>query len=292
MEQQPLELRKLRDFGQVISDSFTFFKENFKPLITSLLTICGFLLLIGTVTTVFTYMNMGNMYGNMNASGLGIYNTAYFISLGFNTLVIFLTQVFIMIVTLSYISVYLQKNNQTPTVADVWGYFKYYFFRIIGSGFLLFLMLIAGMVLCIIPGIYLSPIFYLVIPIIVIENSSFKYALDKSFRLIKENWWFVFGVIFVMGLIVGVSDSIATVPLTIIGAAGKFISLKSISLPLIILFSLLHSVIMLAYSLQSTAVALCYFDLSEQKDGTGLLSRIDKIGLGNTNNTTLPPEEY
>jgi hypothetical protein len=292
MEQPPLELRKLRDFGQVISDSFTFFKENFKPLLTALITICGFLLLIEATSTAFTYVNMGNMYSNMRTGSFTGASASYLLSVLFNSLVLLLTQMFITMVTLSYISVYLQKNNEIPTLADVWGYFKYYFFRIIGSGILITLIAILGFVLCIIPFFYLLPMLYLIIPIIIIENSSFKYALDKSFRIIKGNWWFVFGVIIVMGIIVAVVGSIATIPLTIITGANQFLSVKSISMPMVILFSLLHSVITLSYCLPTIAVTLCYFDLSEQKDGTGLLSRIDKIGLGNTNNTTLPPEEY
>jgi uncharacterized membrane protein YhaH (DUF805 family) len=136
------------------------------------------------------------------------------------------------------------------------------------------------------------PIVYLIIPIIVIENSSFGYAFNKSFRIIKENWWMVFGVIFIMSLIISISGSIASIPLTVIGMGGKFLSLKSFQLPLIIIFSILHNMIMLAYALPAIAICMCYFSLSEQKDGTGLLGRIDRIGKDNDDAPPLPSEEY
>jgi len=290
---QPIELRKLRDFGQVINDAFGFFKENFKVLIKSLLIICGFFLLMGTVTTTFTYMNMSYMYsgGLNNVDSFQSHGIPYLISVLINSLVLVLTQASIHLVTLCYISVYLQKNNTKPTFAEVWAYFKYYFFRVVGSGLLIIILTCVAFVLCIIPAFYVMPIFYLIIPIIVIENSSFSYAWNKSFRIIKNNWWFTFGVIFIMGIIVGSADGIASLPLSLIGILSKYLSLKSFTLPLIILFSILHNLIILAYCIPAIAITLCYFDLSEQKEGTGIMDRI--ANFGKTDNTpNLPAEEY
>ncbi|SDS02190.1 hypothetical protein SAMN05216490_0393 [Mucilaginibacter mallensis] len=290
----PIELRKTRDFGQIINDSFTFFKENFKPLTISLLIITGLFLLASIISTVFAYMSMADLYsgGFTHPPTLSHYTSSYIISTLVNTLVTLLTQVFIHLTTLCYISVYLQKGNKQPTFDEVWGYFKYYFLRAIGSGFLIALLMCVGFVMCIIPGIYLTPIFYLIIPIIVIENSSFKYAFNKSFKLIKENWWFTFGVIFVMGLIVGMAVGIASIPATIISVSSSFLSLKSFTLPILIICSILRGIITIAYALPSIAICMCYFTLSEEKEGLGLLSRIENLGKNDNADTGLPAEEY
>jgi hypothetical protein len=290
---QPIELRRLRDFGQIINDSFTFLKENFKPLFKALLIICGFFIVVGSVSSVFTYMNMTTVFNfDVNSYDAAAKPLSFIINALVNALILILTQAFIHLVTLCYISVYLQKNNTTPTLPEVWGYFKYYFLRVLGSGLLLFFLLIIGILFCIFPGVYLMPITYLVIPVIVIENSSFRYAFTKSFRLIKNNWWLVFGVIFIMSLIVSIASSIVSIPITIITMGGKFLSLKSFTLPLIIIFSVLRNVLMLAYVLPAIAVCLCYFNLTEEKDGTGLLDRIEKLGKSNDDQSTLPAEEY
>lgn len=290
---QPIELRRLRDFGQIINDSFTFLKENFKPLFKALFIICGFFILLSTVTTVFTYMNITTMMNiNLNSYDAQTKPLEYIAGALVSAFILLLTQAFIHLVTLCYISVYLQKNNKTPTLAEVWGYFRFYFFRVLGSGILIFFMLVIATMLCFIPGIYMAPVCYLIIPIIVIENSSFSYAFNKSFRLIKNNWWLVFGVIFIMSLIVGVAGSIAGIPITFISVGSKFLTLKSFTLPLIIIFSVLRNIILLAYVLPAIAVCLCYFNLAEEKDGTGLLDRIGKLGTANDDQTNLPAEEF
>ncbi len=290
---QPIELRRLRDFGQIINDSFTFLKENFKPLFKALFIICGFFILVSTVTTVFTYMNITTVVNiNLNSYDAQSRPLEYFVSALVSAFILLLTQAFIHLVTLCYISVYLQKNNTTPTLAEVWGYFRFYFFRVLGSGILIFFILAIATMLCFIPGIYMAPVSYLIIPIIVIENSSFSYAFNKSFRLIKNNWWLVFGVIFVMSLIVIVAGSIAGIPMTFITLGNRFLSLKNFTLPLIIIFSVLRNIILLAYVLPAIAVCLCYFNLAEEKDGTGLMDRIGKFGVANDEQTNLPAEEF
>ena len=290
---QPIEPRRIRDFGQIINDSFTFLKENFKPLFKSLIIICGFFIVIGTVSTAFTYMNMNTMVNlDLNSMDARQQPIAYLVSLFVMLFVLVLTQAFIHLTTLCYISVYLQKNNTTPTLEEVWGFFRYYFWRVLGSSILIFILVVVATMFCIIPGIYIGPIMYLVIPIIVIENGSFSFAFNKSFRLVKNNWWLLFGVIFIMSLIVGIGGSIAAIPLSIFTVSGKFLSLKGFTLPLIIVFSLLRNVLLLAYVLPAIAICMCYFSFAEQKDSTGLMDRIDKLGKTDEEQPPLPTEEY
>jgi uncharacterized membrane protein YjjP (DUF1212 family) len=294
---QPLELRKIRDFGQIINDSFVFLRANFKPLFTALAVICGIFILIGTVTSVYQYLNMMGLYkGSLtfdnNRYDVPSYTASYLLSVLFNAVVMMLLQSCIHLVTLCYISVYVQKGNAQPTFIEVWGYFKYYFWRVFGASLIVVVLVVIGFCLCLIPGIYLLNVFYLIIPIIVIENTSFSYSFNKSFQLIKQNWWFVFGVIFIMSLIVGVAGSIANAPLTIFTVGASFFSGKSYTLPILIILSILRNVLMLLYTLPAIAIALCYFNLSEQKDGTGLLSRIENFGKSIDDNPALPLEEY
>ena len=288
---QPIELRRVRDFGQVINDSFAFFKEHLKPLFASLLIICGFFIVLSCVTNVSTYLKMSDVYSG-RLENLQDGRISYLVSMLINLLVIIVEQSCIHLVTLCYISVYLQKGNVKPTFAEVWGYFKYYFFRVFWASIVVFILFAAGLVFCVIPGIYLLPILSLVIPAIVIENASFSYAFNKSFRLIKENWWQVFGILFIMSMIVGVVNSFASYPITIIAMGERFLSLKSLQTPLIIFFSIMRSILVLAYVLPGIATAICYLNLIEQKEGVGLLSRIENFGMTVDEKPDLPTEEY
>lgn len=291
---QAIELRRIRDFGQIVNDTFTFFKENIKPLLRILFILCGLFILIGIVATIFTYLNVTSVFNfDPNTYDGERKSFGFFLTIFLSTFAILIAQAFIHLTTLCYISVYLQKNNNTPTLAEVWGYFRFYFFRVLFSSILLAILFAIGFILCVIPGIYLMPVFYLVIPVMVMENSSFGYAFNKSFRIIKNHWWMVFGVVFVMSVIVWVVNSCVGIPLGLITSGSKFLTLQTFKLPLVILFSIMRNMLLLIYVLPAIAVSLCYFTLAEEKDGTGLLDRIDKLGKTDGDAaSTLPAEEY
>ncbi len=288
-----IELRRVRDFGQTINDTFTFFKENFKPLFKALVVICGFFILLSIIASVFTYMNMSSMFTvNINSYEDRSKPIAFFVGMFIFVFIALITQACIHLVTLCYMSLYLQKEKTPPTLEDVWVYFKFYFLRFFGSGILIFILCAIGFALCIIPGIYLSIPLSLALPVIVMENSSFSYAFNKSFRIIKGKWWMVFGVIFIVSMIIGIISSVAGLPISFITVGARFITLKNIILPLIIIFSVLRNAILLLYSIISVAVGMCYFSLTEEKDGDGLLGRIEGFGKQDEEQTGLPTEEY
>lgn len=286
-----IELRRIRDFGEIINDTFTFLKQNFKPLFLSLLVICGFFVLVGTVTTAFSQIAI---YDSVDASQARDYNNGLKVGLGVfaNALVTVMSQFFIYLTTLCFVAVYLEKKGGKPTAQDVWNYFKYYFFRSLGSAFLLMILGGLGFLFCLIPGIYLMPIFYLVLPIMVMENATFNYSFNKSFKIIKDYWWTVFGIIFVCSLIVSVCSSIATVPLSIVSSMRLFVSMKYVSWPIMIFFSMLQNILMLTYAIPTIAIVLCYFSLEERKDGTGILERIEMFGSHTDKTDDLPAEQY
>ncbi|SDF33273.1 hypothetical protein SAMN05216464_11628 [Mucilaginibacter pineti] len=292
---QQLELRRIRDFGEIINDTFTFLKENFKPLFKALFIVCGVFILAGGATTALTMLGkigIGNAKMNPGTYGNKTQIYSFFIMAMINAVILAFAQFSIYLVTLCYISVYLEKKGGTPTFAEIWGYYKYYFLRILGGGILIFLLFMFGLLLCVIPGLYLMPPLYLIFPIIVMENTSFGYGFNKSFSIIKGNWWMVFGLIIVMGIIVSVLGALVSVPLQLITTAQSFLSLKGLTTPVVIVFSVLQNVIMLTYTLPAIALTMCYFSLSEQKDGTGILNRIDMFGKKPDTQTDLPSEQY
>jgi len=292
---QPIELRRVRDFGEIINDTFTFLKENFKPLFKALFIICGFFVLAGAATTALTQLKLvGMTTTKFNPDTYDSATTAYsyFTAAIVNALILVFAQLSIYLVTLCYIAVYLERKDRQPTFAEVWGFFKFYFWRALGSSILMVLLIAVGFLLCVIPGIYLMPPLYLLFPIIVMENTSFRYAFNKSFTLVKDNWWMVFGVIVVMSIIVSVLGAFINVPMSLILTTRSFVSLKSFNTPIVIFFSIMRNVLMLAYTLPAIALTMCYFSLSEQKDGTGILGRIDMFGKGTDNSNDLPAEQY
>ncbi|RCH53725.1 hypothetical protein DJ568_15920 [Mucilaginibacter hurinus] len=292
------ELRRIRDFGEIISDSFDFFKHNIKALVKPLIVITGFFLLITVIAHIMMQMNTitvmeGIRSGDPSASQnsvVDIYKGMGYYYAGVLPLILG-----VYLVTYSYMAISLEKKDgNKPTLEEVWGYFKYYFLRSAGAFIITVILCVVGTVLCLLPGIYLGVVLSLLLPVIVFENGSFSYAFGKSFKLISGNWWLTFGVILVMVMVVGFSGSIASIPIALITSFNTFLNIDTaIVYPLIALLStLMHAIILIGYSLVAVAVALCYFSFTEQKDGTSLLQRIDQLGKQGDDNSNLPTEQY
>ena len=162
--QPKVELSKVRSFSETIDDSILFFKQNWKPLFRAYLAICGFFWVAGLISSTFNQFHTFEL----RAQGESPFSISYLISIVFALF----SYIAITLTTLSYISLYQQKDKEAPTVEEVWGYVKFYFLRITGSFFLLTLLLALGFMLCILPGIYLWPVFSLILTIMILENTS------------------------------------------------------------------------------------------------------------------------
>ncbi|MBE9586707.1 glycerophosphoryl diester phosphodiesterase membrane domain-containing protein [Mucilaginibacter sp. JRF] len=295
------ELRRVRDFGENISDSFTFFKDHFKALMKPLLVICGFFILINTIA----YANMqtaaiDNAVDTMNGQTtpdnvFSVQNrlTSQFLGMGIFYVCFTFFVLSIFLVTYSYVAIYNDKTDgEKPTLLEVWGYFKYYFFRALGGSIVITLLTIAGMFLCLIPGIYLSVVFSLFLPIMVMENGSFSHAFNKCFQLIKSNWWITFGIIIVVSIMLSIAGAIVSLPVSGLMLSKMFLKMDLPTFPILLFFSLLVSIFYLAYSLMAISISLCYFSYEEQKEGTGILNRINNLGEKGPDTAHQPEEEY
>jgi len=299
-----IELSKTRDFGEIISDSFLFIRENLKPLLKCFFIFCGFFML---ATLVFSYLQQTKMFGAINgittadpnsfdtqtgpfAALSRLFGIEYLLLLLFS----FLSGTMMNVTVISYMAVYKSKGNVAATPEEVWGYIKYYFFKILGSVLLITILCFISFVCCIIPGIWLYPILSLVFPIIIIENTNFGYAFSQSFRLIKENWWTTFGAMIVVLIIIIVLMSAIVIPFNIVNMGTIFLRpTKGIHLSPILTFisSFLTELCHVFYILPLVTLTICYFSLTERTDATGLMERINQLG-NDTTNTTSTPEEY
>ncbi|RZK51346.1 MAG: hypothetical protein EOO87_17850, partial [Pedobacter sp.] len=164
---QAVEFRKLREFGEIIGDTFLFIKQNFKPLFKCIIYLCGIFILAGLASTLVQQLQMSKdmsdpmsiakVYGNSPFSMFYRYGLQY----------VFIILFFVLIYTslyttvMSYISLYISKGNTPPSVTEVWAYYKYYFLRVMGSGFVINIMLTLLILFCLSPGFIFWPAFIL-----------------------------------------------------------------------------------------------------------------------------------
>ena len=290
-----IEFKKIRDFGQIINDTFTFIRQNFKPLVKNYFIFCGLFVLGGMLSMLLQQYKAVNMINNIGSSGKnpfgfgGIYGLEYFLAILFSFAGYASTTVF----ALSYIAIYVQKGNETPTTDEVWGYFKHYFFRVFGSSLLLTLLLIVAFLFCLVPGFWLFPFITITFPIMVIENGSLAYSFSRSFKIVKDNFWLTFGTLFIIWIIVYACMSLVVLPTTIFSMIGIFShsGKPQMSLVFTMLSTVLQYLCQVCTIIPIVTITLSYFSLVEQKESAGLMERISNFGATEKPADTRP-EEY
>jgi hypothetical protein len=136
------------------------------------------------------------------------------------------------------------RTGSFPALADSyrWGFKRWG--RVILCSVLFKLIVIAGTVALIIPGIIFSLMFALVIPIAVVERLPAKQTFDRSSSLTKNYRWQIFVTYFLFGLVIIVVTLITTFSL---GGSGMESSLP---------FALAQGLITLLLESSSTVLTL------------------------------------
>lgn len=293
---EKVEFRKIREFGELIGDTFLFIRQNFKPLSKAFIYICGIFILGGIVTSILTQLQLVDL---QSTSYTGSYrNNPFniFAKIGFQyilTIVFTILSYTSMYITiLSYIALYVQKGNVAPTVEEVWSYFKFYFFRILGSGIVMSIFGGLCFVCCIIPGIYVFPAITIFFPIMVVENGNLGYSFNRSFTLLKDEWWITAAVIIIIWIIAYACMFLVQVPAIIVAMVGAFTHAAN---PLSKTYAFLVSILQYLASIFTIIPLICgtliYFNLVERKESSGLMDRIGSLGQA-ADQTNIQPEEY
>ncbi|WP_199136101.1 hypothetical protein [Pedobacter sp. ASV12] len=285
---EPVEFRKVRDFGDVISDTVLFIKQNIKPLLKAYLFLCGFFVLASMINSVLMQVQVGNLVKSANAVDYsrGTRSLYMFSNFTLNYVLMFvfiiLNYTAIYLTVLSYISLYVRKGNIAPTVAEVWSYFKYYFWRMLGSGILMSMFLGLSFVLCLVPGIYVFPAATIFYPILILENAGFSFSFNRAFKLLKGEWWVTFATLLVIFFIYYACAMVIQVPAVAISMAGAFMRNNSAFFGTYgVIMAIAQQFSQVFMIIPIVGAAVIYFNLVERKESTGLMERIDSLGQNN-----------
>lgn len=287
--EQNLELRKVRDFGELISDTFVFAKQNWRPLLKAYASICGFFLAAAAIMAIIQQSRIVNTFNEKEVlrNPFQVYGWDTVLNMFF----LMLLGIVVCLTTFSYMSLYQEKGNTAPSAEEVWGYVKYFFWRMLIAQFLLLILGCVATAFCLFPGIYLFPVIGIVIAVIVFENASLGYSFDRGFKLIKNRWWPTFGSMVIIIIVVYAASMVIILPVSIATGAGMALGNFKLSLPLVILTTILQYLAQVFILLVYIVVGLAYFSLVEEKEGVGLAERINSIG-NNDPSADLPEEQY
>lgn len=287
MTESYIRFKKQRDLGEIISDTFRFLRENFKPLFKLIFRIAGpaFLVLLFALT-YYSYLSLdtvGNSFlGVAEGMNFGMLLISGFILL--SSLLGF--YVLLYGTVLHYINSYVNHNGNAIE-QEVYQGVKQDFGSLLGLLLLSGIVLVFGFMLCILPGIYLWVPVSIVPVVMVFRRNSVSDAINDVFSLIKDNWWTTFLTLLVMAILVYVISLIFQFPLFIYYFVKAFTMAEEGSLAdptslfdwVYVVFNVLSSLVQyLLTTILIIAAAFIYFDLNEKKNLTGTYETISNLG--------------
>ncbi len=274
MDQIKIEFRKVRDFGGILNVTFDYIKKNFKVLFKSNLLISAPAILLAGV---FIGIYQSSMFSFADYPDLAMIGIPFLIGMFFTVL----AYLIITVVTYSHLMVYKQSDTGIFDIEDVWRIAKKNFFMILFTGIGYSIAVGLGFIFLIIPGIYLSITLSLIFIVRLEENLGFFDALTRCKKLIKDNWWFTFGLIIVVGFIQGFLVYALYIPNYIVmfftAFAGYDSETTSSNRVFYIISSIISSLGTLSYVISTIAIAFQYYNLVERKEAPGLLQQIEDI---------------
>jgi hypothetical protein len=277
MNPQKIEFQRYRDFGQIINATFEFLRENFKQLAKAVIYLVGpFILLTGI---------FGGLYQKDLFSFTSTIKSLSEFGIAFGLYIFFaiLTSLVLVSTVYSYILLYLKRQDDIPIEVDeVWLMVKSKTLKIllfsIGYG----LVTVFATILLIIPGIYVSVSLMIIYIVGLNEDKGFFDSMSRSFYLIKNKWWFTFGLLLVLSLIQGFLGFLFQIPQYIAMFFVAFNSTEgngtnSTTEIIFIVTTIISSLNFIFYSISLIGIAFHYFSLVEQKEAKGLLDKIETI---------------
>lgn len=277
---------KERNFEQLITATFQFIRQEYKP----------FLGIIIRITSPFLILMLIGLTGYLNSmttisSSLIDVDTSSPVQLivSITLIVLFGGSAYLLAhaATLFYIESYIANSGKVdPKEVQHKTYGS--FFSFLGLGIVSIFLIFFGIILCIIPGIYLAIPLSLVFSVLVFEKRDVIESVETSLKLIKDEWWNSFLFLLVIGILLGVAGSVFSIPAAIYMFIKMFVSsggfnpssLESLGTDYIYL-----TMNVLSYALQFflnlisiVATAFLYFSISEKKTGKGIGEIIENIG--------------
>lgn len=302
------QIRKARNFSEKLEGTFDFIRVTAKPLFKGLFFFTSPFVLVGT----FLFSNLFSAFMAITQSAdSGVEpDLSSIMSIGVSAFGFLFLMIFAgtMVISVIYANIRLYDLNQNAdyTINEVWEKTKKMYWPIFGATFLygvfffvayIVIMIPASLILVflsilLIPVVYLVFAFFLVLmftalPAQIFGRKSLGNAISHSFKLLKGNWWSSLGLLILLMLIYNVVSVVFSIPFYV-GMVFSMVSALEVDLmqetPMyMVLLNYLAGAILLVgtfitYSVPIVGMTLQYFNLSEIKEATSLIERIDSFG--------------
>lgn len=311
--QEKINFRQVRDFGEVFNVSVKFFRQNFKLFFQSLIFIAGPFILISAIAGAFYQSNAANLFSFTRTGSSDIFSQfgwTYFVFI----IAAVIANIMLLGTVFGFMINYMEKgpdgfsvNDVVRTVVKNIGnilsvFFILLFLTIIVltlSGVIVYFIASAVPVLGVILGIALffgvlilfPPLMWQLSIVYLVkmqEKGNVFKALNHTGKVMRGNFWWTWVIMVCAVLAVGIISFVFALPQAVYSMVLMFSHIKDASgetsIPFIIVATICTFCSTILYSALYVISAFHYYSLSEQKDGIGLMERIDEIGNTTNNN--------
>ncbi|CAM3378478.1 hypothetical protein [Aequorivita lipolytica] len=283
---ESVNFKKQRELGTILTDIFKFIRLNWKPLFGMIFKIAGPALLIMLGAYVFYMQSIVGGLGMLDSVG-SFSNFSTNMVLAFIVLLLAGVVYYALLngVVLHYIKSHI-NNNGTVVKEEVFAGVKNDFWKLIGTSFLVGLIVAVGSMFCVIPGIYLGVVLSVAYAVVVFEGKEVSDTISHCFNLVKDEWWITFATFLVVFLLYYFIMIIFQVPQYIYFFINALTMSQEVSADPSSMFDWVYITLTtigmvfqyLLYSIIVICTAFVYFNLNEKKHFTGTMETIESIG--------------
>ena len=189
MIEKEIQFRKKREVGEIVTDSFKFLQQEYKPVLKLVLIyVLPFMLLYAFVQvqiqqkllvgfdftdTEKLMENFGPIYKNLLMSGI------------FSLFV----QSLLAATFYSYVEAYIKNGKGNFTLADITPLLFSNGLIALKANILLFVIVVIGLFLCFVPGIYFANTLSIVVIVNMFERKGTANAFLRTAFLVNSQWW-------------------------------------------------------------------------------------------------------
>ncbi len=291
MENNYIQFRRERDFGEVFNATFYFIKQEYKRLgMAVVYYILPFALASAVAAVIYQSKAVGFQLNHSDPNETISAVKDLYLNLAKLMFVYSFSHAAILSTIYGYIRLYVEKGPEGFTAIDVWGefrtlYFPFYFSLLLGG-----LIIGIGSVMCLFPGIYLAVSLCLLFAAMAFEKQGFGNAFSRTFQLTHLQWWWTLLVIFVLYILIMIFSIILSVPSIAFNMTTSFhrlnneepVSRGNLGIIMMLYSGIITIITTILYLIPQVALAFQYFSLVEKKEKPTLLDKINEIGKDTT----------
>jgi hypothetical protein len=200
--------------GEILSTAFRLYQRHWRTLL-------AIAAVVVVPFTLLQYLLGDQLRTRGEVTSNGVVETATW-AVGIAGLVAALAGVVMVLVLTGAITraVAAEVAGEDPGVEQSYRFGFHRFWSVLLVSVLVGLAIIGGLILFIIPGIYIGVRLAVSIETLVVEGRRGTQAMGRSWELVGGHWWHAFGTLVVAGLLTGVVNAVITAPF---GNTGWFV---------------------------------------------------------------------